>query len=291
LTEVRLPITDRIAFGRLAAGSRQGTTEETSDLMFPSVEVAALTCMTTTLRDIIWQPFRNASRRLCHFMDAYQLLTNGDVDWRIFDTLAAELQVMDAIGIAYSMFERFFPDNPLRRSRCRPELESGLLIQFVNGPSGLWHREDLVSVFFSSFDERLQRLGATPLGLDQVKRHRSTVDTEFEGVYEACDGEGAELPSRQLSMADDGGGRLLSIRVDKAAEPGDSVLVETGNNWCHWYHAGQLWGHYPSRIDYGAESFTLQVKLPEALAGKPVMLGMECLTRGRKVVTALPIVL
>jgi hypothetical protein len=284
-----LPVTDRIAFGRLAAGARQGATDETRDLMFPSVEVAALTCMTTSLRDIIWQPFRNASRRLCHFMDAYQLLTSGQVHWGVFDALGAELRVMDAIATAYSMFERFFPDNPLRRSRCRPERESGLMIQFVNGPSGLWHREDLVSVFFSSFEERLQRLGATPLELDQVKRHRSTVDTEFKGVYEASDC--AELPSRQLSVADDGGGRLLKIRVDKSAEPGDSVLVETGDDWCHWYHAGQLWGHYASRIEYGSGSFTLEVKLPEALAGKPVMLGMECLTRGNKVVTALPLLL
>jgi hypothetical protein len=284
LTEVRLPLTDRIPFGRLAAGSRHGITEETADLMFPSVEIAALTCMTTSLRDIIWEPFSNASRRLCHFMDAYQLLTNAEVDWAVFDAAAADLQAMDSVGTAYAMFERFFPDNPLQRSRCRPERQSGLLIQFVNGPSGLWHREDLVSVFFSSFRERLLRLGATPLEVNQVKQHRSRAETEFDGVYEA--GDCAELPSRQLSLVRDGGELLLSIRVEKAAERGDSVIVESGDEYCHWYHAGQVWGHYASRIEYGPESFTLEVKLPEALLGKPVMLGMECLTRGRKVVTA-----
>ena len=288
LTQVVPPKTERIDVAELIQGAVRGRLEGTEGVMLPSVEAAVLISLTTSDRDLIWEPFSNDATELCHFLDAYELLTKEPVNFRRFDEFVANYGLEDAVGTAYQLFERFFPTNPLARSGVRPSGGDGVLIQFVNGASGLWHREDLLDVFFRSFDERLERLRATQMRDGDTRSHRGVDDTSFDGVYEAS--TGGRGPARALKMVREADGIVLSLRTEKRAEKGDSVIVEAGEIYSHWYESGNLWGTLPTKVEYSSDAFTVQVRLPNAAAGHAILVGSECLRGDQKVVTAFPIV-
>jgi hypothetical protein len=68
-------------------------------------------------------------------------------------------------------------------------------------------------------------------------------------------------------------------------------MVEAGDTYCHWYHAGSAWGQLPRHIEHTDSSFRLTVELPSSFAERRLVIGLENVTGEQKVVTALPVIL